>query len=177
MMTQCPSCATQFEVSAQTVTATLPCPGCGRLVIVRDASIVAAGGEATVPFDDGSALLQPLDPDSTRAGGGAAPLPAHLRLSLALLTGPRAGDVVTIQKGHLKIGREGGDADLQLVDPGVSRSHALVEVVGGQVLVKDLGSKNGTFVGDERVDLRELSDRDEFRIGATTFMLIVAQAE
>jgi len=177
MMTQCPSCATQFDVSTQAVTASLPCPGCGRLVVVRDTAAVPPRGEATVPFDDRSALLQPEDPESTVAGGGTVPLPAHLRLSLAVLTGPRSGDVVPIQKGHLKIGREGGDADVQLADPGVSRSHALVEVVGGQVVVKDLGSKNGTFVGDERIDLRELGDRDEFRVGATTFMLIVAHAE
>jgi pSer/pThr/pTyr-binding forkhead associated (FHA) protein len=43
------------------------------------------------------------------------------------------------------IGR-GHDVDLRLTDPGVSRQHVRLEVVGDEVFVTDLGSTNGTTV-------------------------------
>ena len=40
---------------------------------------------------------------------------------------------------------------LRLTDPTVSRRHAALEVVGVELRVRDLGSRNGTFVGAVRV--------------------------
>lgn len=54
----------------------------------------------------------------------------------------------------------------------VSRRHCLIEVRPPHAYVRDLGSRNGTYVNGERLDEaggeRELRDRDELRIGATT---------
>jgi adenylate cyclase len=59
-------------------------------------------------------------------------------------------------------------------DPDVSRSHAAVECHGARVVLRDLDSRNGTFVGEERVTQRDVEDRTEFRLGGTTFLLLVA---
>jgi|SRR5215210_2432126 len=63
---------------------------------------------------------------------------------------PMAGRVLPIEAG-LTIGREG--CDVVLPDPEVSRRHAVMRVdAAGGVAIEDLGSTNGTWVNDERVD-------------------------
>jgi hypothetical protein len=70
---------------------------------------------------------------------------------------------------RLSVGRR-PDSDVALEqDPEVSRSHALLEVVGGQWTVVDDGlSRNGTFVNGSRVFGRHiLHDRDRLCFGQT----------
>jgi hypothetical protein len=63
----------------------------------------------------------------------------------------------------------GRDPDLELFfdSPGISRRHALIRIAGDEATVEDLGSKNGTFVADRRVDsATRLVDGALIRIGA-----------
>lgn len=46
-----------------------------------------------------------------------------------------------------------------------SRAHARVELVGGIPLLRDLGSKNGTFLNGQRIQEAALSENDIVRIG------------
>jgi DNA-binding winged helix-turn-helix (wHTH) protein len=49
----------------------------------------------------------------------------------------------------------------------VSRRHARIRVANGEALLDDLGSKNGTYVGDRRVvGPTALVDGDEIRLGS-----------
>ena len=67
----------------------------------------------------------------------------------------------------------GRDPGVQvLVDvPGVSRRHARIVLRGAEVEVEDLGSKNGTYVGDRRVvGPTPLADRDRLRLGHTVLV-------
>jgi pSer/pThr/pTyr-binding forkhead associated (FHA) protein len=66
-------------------------------------------------------------------------------------TGPNAGRVHELPHGVHVIGR-GTDASLQLDHPDVSRRHAQLEVGPTGVIVRDLGSKNGVLVDDQRLD-------------------------
>lgn len=51
-------------------------------------------------------------------------------------------------------------------DPEVSRRHAVIEQLPVGWSVRDLGSRNGTFVGGQRLlHSRPLEDRDEIRVG------------
>lgn len=65
------------------------------------------------------------------------------------LVGKHAGEDIRLPltDGRLVVGR-GADADLVLPYPSVSRRHAALLCSGGQVLVEDLGSHNGTRVND-----------------------------
>src|SRR4051794_41606089 len=68
------------------------------------------------------------------------------------------------------IGREGTDIVLQ--DPEVSRRHAAIRVQGEDVAIEDLGSTNGTFVNDQRIEgTRALRDGDTVRFGNTVWRL------
>ena len=74
---------------------------------------------------------------------------------------PLGGDRVTIGKGT--------DNDLVIgSDATVSRLHAVMERYGAGWCLRDLGSRNGTYVNGERI-LRErvLHAGDEIRVGAT----------
>jgi pSer/pThr/pTyr-binding forkhead associated (FHA) protein len=48
---------------------------------------------------------------------------------------------------------------------GVSRHHATVAFVGDRFVLRDEQSANGVFIGDERVEERELADGDVIQIG------------
>ena len=68
--------------------------------------------------------------------------------------------------GEHVVGRDAG-ADVRLDASTVSRRHARLVVSAGQVQLEDLGSKNGTFRADGRVDtLVPLSDGDLVRFGS-----------
>src|SRR5262249_18118333 len=55
--------------------------------------------------------------------------------------------------------------DLVLRDPAVSRRHASVAAIGGRFLVKDLGSRNGTFLGATRLNDATVSLGDVLTLG------------
>jgi pSer/pThr/pTyr-binding forkhead associated (FHA) protein len=67
----------------------------------------------------------------------------------------------------MTIGRMGGDADIQIEDPEVSRLHCSVEVRGEAILLHDLHSTNGTFLGNSRVLSARLKKMSRIRIGSS----------
>jgi serine/threonine protein kinase len=73
----------------------------------------------------------------------------------------------------------GRDAEcgIPLSDPRVSRAHCRFTIDPPHLSVCDLGSRNGTHVGGERVGERVLSDGDEVRLGDTTLRVAVTAAE
>lgn len=66
----------------------------------------------------------------------------------ALVWGERE---IRLQEGENVIGRA-PESRLSIDSPAVSRRHARVFVTGGQATIEDLGSKNGTFLGAQRVE-------------------------
>jgi len=64
------------------------------------------------------------------------------------------------------LGRQEGN-EISLDDKKVSRKHAKVFREGDSVILEDMGSRNGTFVGEDRITRAVLRDGDVFRVGAT----------
>jgi len=81
---------------------------------------------------------------------------------------------VQVFDGENLFGR--GDADVvELPSTTVSRRHARISV-DEDAWIEDLGSKNGTFVGDRQVTSRvRLSDGDRIRLGSFLLTFRVAQ--
>ena len=80
-----------------------------------------------------------------------------------------------------EIGKETGWAvgrdptnTLVLNDIKVSRQHALVRWEGEGFVVRDMGSRNGTFVNDDQIQVSNLDDGDILRIGNSEFMVRLA---
>jgi pSer/pThr/pTyr-binding forkhead associated (FHA) protein len=66
------------------------------------------------------------------------------------------------------VGRAG--ADVELVDPDVSRRHAAFHQVDSGIGVEDLGSRNGTFVNDQKISgIAALAKGDRVRFGNTVW--------
>src|ERR1700722_19163419 len=73
--------------------------------------------------------------------------------------------------GDLSVGRS-PDSGLVLLGGKPSRRHALLSVAGDSVFVEDLGSANGTYVNDKRIDTKvklRTNDRLRFDIEQFTF--------
>ncbi|MDQ1731452.1 MAG: hypothetical protein QOK10_1611 [Pseudonocardiales bacterium] len=74
------------------------------------------------------------------------------------------GQATTLKPGSNIVGR-GHDADLQLLDQGVSRRHIDVHVAESRAVLYDLGSTNGTSVNGHSVQSQALQHGDVIRIG------------
>ena len=61
------------------------------------------------------------------------------------------------------------EADLTIAHPMISRRHCEVFEVDGLLMVRDLGSLNGTLVGGQRVKQSPLPPDAEFTVGPLTF--------
>jgi DNA-binding winged helix-turn-helix (wHTH) protein len=104
------------------------------------------------------APVAPIDADRVQPSG-----------SVFWLTG--AGVELVLRQGENLIGRA-PDAYVRIKSPKISRRHARITVDGESAVVEDLGSKNGTFVGDVRVDRpTPLGHADQIRLGQLAALL------
>lgn len=89
-------------------------------------------------------------------------------------SGPRLvsgdGRQYAITMGSTTIGR-GEQAQIRLPDVGISRVHVRIDFDGGQVLVTDLGSTNGTLVNGQRISTVSLQPGDMIQLGTTSLTL------
>jgi len=64
------------------------------------------------------------------------------------------------------------ESDVVVDDPSVSRTHLLLEQLGGAWFVDDLGSRNGTYVNGQRITRRRVvRPGDEIRLGLARVVL------
>jgi hypothetical protein len=77
-----------------------------------------------------------------------------------------AGGRIVLSDGEYVLGRDPG-LELFLDSSDVSRRHARIRIAGDDATIEDLGSRNGTFVADHRVDGSvRLVDGNSIRIGS-----------
>lgn len=94
--------------------------------------------------------------------------------SLIAENGPLAGQRLEVET-ELTIGRL--DGDVVVDDVKLSRRHAVFRVVDEALEVEDLGSTNGTFVEDRRIDRpTRLKNGARVRLGASSFVTEIEPA-
>src|SRR5580698_778389 len=91
---------------------------------------------------------------------------------LFAVRGPLKGHVILLPQGEYWVGRQATN-DLQLEDNAVSRRHCLFLRSGADCTLKDLDSRNGTFVTGTPVTEQQLEPGDEIRIGGSVFCYLV----
>jgi hypothetical protein len=90
---------------------------------------------------------------------------------VVILEGGNKGESVSLDEAPLLIGR-GNDAAIRLDDDYVSTRHARIASSGEQWFVEDLGSTNGTYVGNSRItQATALQLGTQVRIGKTILEL------
>lgn len=92
-------------------------------------------------------LTQNVD-DSTVDASGRAPTPG---LVTVFTSGRACVSPIFAGRPSFTLGRVAGDEIHALADDTVSRTHAEVTFEGDKLRVRDLGSRNGTFVDGARV--------------------------
>jgi len=66
----------------------------------------------------------------------------------------------------ITIGRS-PDADIITLDERASRMHCGIRIWDGEYYIKDLKSKNGTFLNNQRVEMAKIKPGDKVRLGNT----------
>lgn len=102
----------------------------------------------------------------TTATVAPPPLDLRRRLCFIALSGAAEGEVFELPPGSTLLLGRAGEADIRLQDDGVSRLHARITVEADRVVLEDLQSRNGTFVGGERITRRELAVDDLVHLGS-----------
>ena len=70
----------------------------------------------------------------------------------------------------VRLGRS-ASADIRLEDRWLSRHHCEIDMTDGELIIRDLGSKHGTYVNECQIDEIAIESGDELRIGITRFVI------
>ncbi len=150
-----------------------------------------SAGTSTAPLDtvDYGTLFQPRAllevPEERRSRGrasggpaGTQPLarpdepprlPPPVRAGYLLRVGAPAGEErLALPSALVVIGRE--EADIDLGDRSVSARHCQIEAIGDEFFLRDLDSRNGTYLNGARVRYAELRPGDQLRAGRTVLV-------
>lgn len=178
MVVTCPSCQKRFRLEEKHFQGRprfrFQCPSCGQAIeAVREEE--PSGPPPAAPAPPPTQKLKRVEgtwsedqvPDAELLA-----LPEGKRISLAVIQGPDTGRIFPVTRPVFVIGRQ-APADAVLNDGEVSRSHAQVEFRGTSATLRDLKSTNGTYVNEQRIVAAPIENQAEFRVGATTLMLIV----
>ncbi|MEA2696137.1 MAG: hypothetical protein QOI66_408 [Myxococcales bacterium] len=104
------------------------------------------------------------------ADSSPEPLADKTAFQLSVVGGPSAGAVHIIDLRDCRIGKAQAN-DVRLADPSASRFHCVIEWTPRGLLLRDLGSTNGTQVGGCFVQSAYLSPMVPIQIGASTLRL------
>jgi putative nucleotidyltransferase with HDIG domain len=100
-----------------------------------------------------------------------------MEATFEVLQGGVPGQRFTLADGGRKVIGRANDADIQLLDRGVSRHHAAFYIKDGHIILEDLGSANGTFLNGQRVKHSIIGNGDIIRIGLAAVRVSVPSAE
>ena len=89
---------------------------------------------------------------------------------LQVLSGSLAGQSFELKEGKTTVGRVEDNAIL-IAEPSVSSHHAEIHVVEKDVIIKDLGSTNGSFINGEKITESVLKAGQVLRLGQVELRL------
>ncbi len=99
-----------------------------------------------------------------------------MKVQLVVVRGKPEGKVIPLSGPTFKIGR-GETCHLRPISEQISREHAEFTITADAVMVRDLGSRNGTLVNGKALTAEcRLKDRDLVQVGPLTFAVSIAGA-
>jgi len=97
--------------------------------------------------------------------------PVGKEACLVVIYGLDLGKKYNLDKPSLIIGRS-SKAEIQIDQESVSRNHCKIINTGKTIMLRDLGSTNGTYVNDELIDEYVMRDGDFIKIGRSIFKFL-----
>lgn len=139
------------------------------------ALLADVAGRVGIRFADGPPAVELCERAHTAAGAvdivvqGAQSSTDVCAVTLRVTKGMPANGTFRIT-GAARVGRN-AESEIFLVDPSVSRHHALLDVRDGVLIVRDVGSTNGTFVNGQRVQQQTLHVGDAVAFGKSEMVV------
>ncbi|HUU39855.1 MAG TPA: FHA domain-containing protein [Desulfatiglandales bacterium] len=96
-----------------------------------------------------------------------------------IIKGPSEGQSFDFKTDNVSIGRS-HENDIQIKDPSISRNHVQIIRKGDTYVIKDLGSKNGTYIAGKKLQPDkeyEISDNSTIALGSVIFSLTGALSD
>ena len=100
-------------------------------------------------------------------------LPKDKRITIAVIGGPSKGLTHQFNKARISIGNAGGGADFEINDSQLSGLHCAIGVRQERLTLCDLDSTGGTYVDDERIEVADLENLSEFRVGSSLLLITI----
>jgi hypothetical protein len=95
----------------------------------------------------------------------------NMELKLVVLAGAKVGTEIPLKKDEFIIGRA-KECTLRAASEAISRRHCVITRSGDRWSIRDLKSRNGTYVNDERIEgPTALTIGDELRVGPLKFRI------
>ena len=134
--------------------------------VMEVAQVPTNGRAGSAPVNGSSSAKEPEDQETE-----------SLKLKILVIRGAHQGKSFELDYNHpLPVGRR--SKVLPIDDDQVSRRHAVLIPKGGQWFLRDLASRNGTFVNCETIDgTTVLKEGDLIEIGRTQLQIIAAPQE
>jgi pSer/pThr/pTyr-binding forkhead associated (FHA) protein len=82
----------------------------------------------------------------------------------------------SVRKKRINIGRHRSN-DIRIDDALISRLHAQIFRQGRIYYIRDMESKNGTYIDDKRIDIAPLKENTEVRLGNCVLTFVRQQKE
>lgn len=95
-----------------------------------------------------------------------------MKTLLILYPGFEKEQTIELKDGNNSIGR-GRENSIFVADKSLSRNHSVIHVSKERILVRDLASRNGTFVNEKRIEEAVVNDGDKIRCGDVVFALVI----
>ncbi len=146
------------------------CDGPGATPPRQPMNLACTGGRDRSSGATLAPMVAPSQPPRTYVVEGHALV--IRRFDLEVVDGRDVGKRVVSTSEELTVGTALG-ADLQLTDSAVSRLHCAVRVTQRGLELRDLGSTNGTFLGDHEVTQIFIRSHARIRIGQTTLAIAI----
>lgn len=167
MQTSCENCFTVFNVPEKMAVA-MACPYCGHIFQSSSEKKKKADGpdqsKTMVNFLDGE--MQEENSVVKKIASGRSPgLPPGLEMLVVFHEGDKKGQKFAVRRPTITLGRK--NSNIQLNDPEISRHHCVIAAFGESLVLRDLGSSNGTMVNQYIVKEAVLKHQDKIRVGST----------
>jgi len=169
MQTHCDQCFTAYHLPEKN-TRPVGCPYCG---FVNDGKAKANGhgpdqSKTMLNFLAGEMKGEVSEVKRLINGKLPSLSPGH-EILVEILEGDKKGQKFAVRKPKISVGRKG--SDIELSDAEVSRRHCVVAVFADTVILRDLGSSNGTMVNEFLVKEVVLKNRDRIQVGGTVISI------
>jgi len=144
---------------------------------LEDAPAGDATGDPAGPADAGGRppVAPPPSPPADATAVFVLPGAEGPRATIREIRPDRSSRSIELEGRPLTIGRA-PDNGLVLRDGRASRHHARIDMRRGSLVLTDLGSTNGSWVNDRRVESIALGEGDHIRIGTTVLIVETVEA-